>query len=105
MENFDAIGGWRTTYAKEQKIDSSGDLPTGEKFTGVADFRHLLIERHEHITRALAQKLLTYAIGREPGLTDRAAVDALVKDLRTPPGRGLRDMIHGIVASPAFQEN
>ena len=47
---------------------------------------------------------VTYAIGREPGLTDRAAVDALVKDLR-PPGRGLRDMIHGIVASPAFQEN
>jgi len=104
LENFDAIGGWRATYAKEQKIDSSGDLPTGEKFTGVADFRHLLIERHEHITRALAQKLLTYAIGREPGLTDRAAVDTIVKDLRTP-GRGLRDMIHEIVASTAFQEN
>jgi hypothetical protein len=104
LENFDAIGRWRATYTKDQTIDSSGELPTGEKFTGVADFRHLLIERHEHITRSLAQKLLTYAIGREPGLTDRAAVDTIVKDLRTP-GRGLRDMIHGIVASTAFQEN
>ena len=46
---------------------------------------------------------VTYAIAREPGITDRAAVEAIVKDLRTP-GRGLRDMIHGIVASTAFQE-
>lgn len=104
LENFDAIGRWRATYTKDQTIDSSGELPTGEKFTGVADFRRLLIERHEHITRSLAQKLLSYAIGREPGLTDRAAVDTIVKALRTPR-RGLRDMIHGIVASPAFQEN
>ena len=53
----------------------------------------------------MASALATFeAIGREPGLTDRAAVDTIVKDLRTP-GRGLRDMIHGIVASPAFQEN
>ncbi len=47
---------------------------------------------------------VTYAIAREPGLTDRAAVDTIVKELRTP-GRGLRDMIHAIAASAAFQEN
>ena len=47
---------------------------------------------------------VTYAIGREPVITDRAAVDAIVKYLRTP-GRGLRDTIHGIAASAAFQEN
>jgi hypothetical protein len=104
LENFDAIGGWRATYAKDQRIDSSGDLPTGEKFTGVTEFRQLLIGRQEQITRSLVQKLLTYAIAREPGISDRAAVDAIVKDLRTP-GRGLRDMIHAIVASAAFQEN
>lgn len=75
---------WRANYTKEQKIDSSGDLPTGEKFTDVTDFRPLLLERHEQITRSLAQKLLTYAIGREPGITDRATVDAIVKGLRTP---------------------
>ncbi len=104
LENFDAIGRWRANYAKDQKIDSSGDLPTGEKFAGVADFRRLLIERHEQITRGLALKLMPYAIGREPGITDRAAVDAIVKGQRGP-GRGLRDIIHGIVGSPAFQEN
>ncbi|MBL9201069.1 MAG: DUF1592 domain-containing protein [Opitutaceae bacterium] len=104
LENFDAIGRWRATYAKDQKIDSSGELPTGEKFTGVADFRQLIIGRHDQLTRALALKLLTYATGREPAVTDRAAVDAIVKDLRTPSG-GLRDMIHGIVASAAFREN
>ena len=104
LENFDAAGGWRTNYSKDHKIDSSGDLPTGEKFKGVTDFRSLLIARHEQFTRSLAQKLLTYAIGREPSITDRTAVDAIVKDMRTPD-RGLRDMIHGIVASTAFQQN
>lgn len=104
LENFNAIGGWRANYANDHKIDPSGDLPTGEKFTGVTDFRSVLIARHEQFTRALAQKLLTYAIAREPSITDRAAVDAIVKDMRTP-SRGLRDLIHISVASPAFQEN
>jgi hypothetical protein len=53
---------------------------------------------------SLAQKLVTYAITREPSITDRAAVEAIVKDMRTS-GRGLRDMIHDIVASTAFQRN
>ena len=104
LENFNAIGAWRTNYAKDHAIDSSGGLPTGEKFKGVADFRGLLIERHEQFTRSLAQKLLTYAIGREPSLSDRTAVDAIVKEMRAAD-RGLRDLIHLLVASSAVQQN
>jgi len=55
LENFDAIGGWRANYSGNHKIDSSGDLPTGEKFTGVTDFRSLLIGRHEQFTRSLTE--------------------------------------------------
>ena len=102
--NFNAIGAWRANYSKDQKIDPSGDLPTGEKFKGVTDFRRLLIERHEQFTRSLTQKLLTYALGRDPSITDRAAVETIVKEMR-PAGRGLRDVIHLIVASSAFQQN
>ena len=104
LENFNAIGAWRVNYSKDQKIDPSGDLPTGENFKGIGDFRRLLIERNEQFTRSLAQKLLTYAIGREQSITDRAVVDAIVKEM-APADRGLRDMIHLIVASPAFLEN
>jgi len=104
LENFNAIGAWRASYSKDHKIDPSGDLPSGEKFKGVTDFRQLLINRHEQFTRSLTQKLVTYAIGREQSLTDRAAVDAIVKEMR-PADRGLRDLIHRIVASPAFLQN
>jgi mono/diheme cytochrome c family protein len=104
LENFNAIGGWRTNYSKDHKIDASGDLPTGEKFKDVTDFRTLLIAKHEQFTRALTEKLMTYALGREESLTDRAVIDGIVKGMRTQ-GRGLRDLIHSIVASTAFQEN
>jgi hypothetical protein len=104
LENFNAIGGWRTNYSKDHKIDPSGELPTGEKFTSVTDFRSLLIARHEQFTRSLTEKFLTYSLGCGPEFTDRAAIDGIVKDTRTS-GRGLRDMIHDIVASTAFQQN
>jgi hypothetical protein len=104
LENFNAIGGWRTDYSGNHKIDSSGDLPTGEKFKDVTDFRTLLIARHEQFTRALTEKLLTYALGRAPEFTDRTAIDSIVKDMLTQ-GRGLRDLLHGIVASTAFNGN
>ncbi len=69
LENFDAIGGWRANYSKDQKIDPGGDLPAGEKFSGVNDFRLLLIARHEQFTHALSEKLLTYSHGfRTDGL-------------------------------------
>ncbi len=104
LENFDAIGGWRENYSGDQKIDPSGDLPTGEKFKGFTDFRTLLIARHEQFTRSLTEKLLTYALGRGPDFTDRAAIDGIVNDMRTP-GRGFRDMIHDVIASAPFRQN
>ena len=46
---------------------------------------------------------LLVSFGRAPEFADRAAVDTIVTDMRTP-GRGLRDMIHEIIASSAFQQ-
>ena len=104
MENFDAIGRWRETYAKDQRVDSSGALPTGETFTGVGDFRGLLIERHEQFTRALSRNLLTYALGREPGFTDRAVIDDIVKNLSAKKG-GFKDLVRAVVLSESFGKN
>ena len=104
LENFDAVGGWRTKYAGDHAIDPSGELPTGETFTNVTDFRSLIIERHDQFTHALAEKLLTYALGRECEFTDHAVIDRIAEDMRQP-GRGLRDLIHAIVASESFSSN
>jgi len=104
LENFDAIGGWRANYSKEHKIDPSGALPTGEKFKGVTDFRSLLIARHEQFTRSLTEKLMTYALGREPALTDRAVIDGIMKDLSSNKG-GFKDLIRAVVLSESFSKN
>ncbi|MBL6764140.1 MAG: DUF1592 domain-containing protein, partial [Verrucomicrobiae bacterium] len=104
LENFDAIGGWRDEYAKNSVIDPSGELPSGEAFSGLRDFRGLLVERHGQFTRSLARKLLTYAIGRELTITDRAIADAVAEEISRKE-LGLRDLIRRLVLSPAFLEN
>ncbi|MEN9573035.1 MAG: hypothetical protein RL514_890 [Verrucomicrobiota bacterium] len=104
LENFDAIGGWRANYSKDQKIDPTGALPTGEKFTGAADFRNLLIARHEQFTRALTEKLLTYALGRAPEFTDRAVIDGIMKNLSANKG-GFKDLVRAVVLSESFGKN
>ncbi len=104
LENFDAIGGWRANYSKNNKIDSSGELPTGEKFKDITDFRSLLIARHEQFTRSLTEKLMTYALGREPALADRPVIDAILKDLSLNNG-GFKDLIRAVVLSESFGKN
>jgi hypothetical protein len=104
LENFDAVGGWRTNYTKDQKIDPSGELPTGEKFKAIADFRSLLIARHEQFTRALTEKLLTYALARAPGVADRPVIDGISKSLSANNG-GFKDLIRAVVLSETFGKN
>jgi Protein of unknown function (DUF1585)/Protein of unknown function (DUF1588) len=104
LDNFNAIGEWREGYSKELKIDSSGELPTGEKFTGIIDFRELVIERHEQFTRSLTEKLMTYALGRAPELADRAAIDGILHDLSSRNG-GFKDLVQAIILSEPFAKN
>lgn len=104
LENFDAIGGWRTKYVGDHAIDPSGELPTGEKFTGVTDFRSLITARHEQFTRSLTEKLLTYALGREPEFADRAVIDGIMKNLSANKG-GFKDLVRAVVLSDSFGKN
>ncbi len=104
LHSNNAIGAWRANYSKEHKIDSSGALPTGEKFTGITDFRSLLIARHDQFTRSLTEKLLTYALGREPAFTDRAVIDGIMKNLSANKG-GFKDLVRAVVLSESFGKN
>ncbi len=63
LENFDAVGAWRTMDGKFP-IDSSGTLPDGEEFEGPVELRAILKGEREAFTRTLTSKLLTYALGR-----------------------------------------
>jgi hypothetical protein len=64
LENFDAIGRWRTSLGKDP-IDATGVLPNGEKFSGPEQLKQILLRRKSDFLRNFSRKLLGYALGRE----------------------------------------
>ncbi len=63
LENFDAVGAWRTMDGNFP-IDASGSLPDGETFAGPEELRQILREQRDAFARGVTAKLLTYALGR-----------------------------------------
>jgi hypothetical protein len=80
FENFDAIGAWRVKDGKFD-IDPSGELPGGEKFQGPAELKSILKAKKELFARSLAEKMLTYALGRGLEYYDKCAIDKMVAAL------------------------
>jgi hypothetical protein len=76
LENFDAIGGFRTKDG-DAAIDSSGELPGNVKFTGPAELKAVLLGKKDLFAKCLTEKMLTYALGRGLEFYDRRAVDAI----------------------------
>lgn len=78
LENFDGIGAWRDKDG-EFPIDSSGELPGGEKFTSPAQLRSILTEEKNQFLRCVAEKLFTYALGRGVETNDQCALDLICR--------------------------
>ena len=102
LENFDAIGRWRTLTAGLAPIDASGGLPDGTTFDGVAGLRQAVVDRSDQFVRTLADKLLTYALGRATEYYDAPAVRA-VERAAAAGGYRFSDLVLGIVRSTPFQ--
>jgi hypothetical protein len=102
LENYDAIGRWRNEDGKF-KVDPSGALPGGKTFSGPAEMKALLVESLPEFARALASKMLTYALGRGVESYDRVAVQNLVRQ-SAAQGYRIQSLILGIVHSAPFQE-
>jgi hypothetical protein len=101
LENFDAVGKWRTIAESGASIDTSGTLPGGKKFDGPAGLRQALAGS-ERFAATLAEKMLTYALGRGLEHYDAPAVRSILKEAR-PGGYRLSSLIVGIVQSTPFR--
>ena len=102
LENFDAIGGWRTTTEAGTPIDASGSLPGAAKFEGPAGLRDLLLSRREEFVKAATEKLLTYALGRGMEYYDRPAIRKIVREAAASDYRW-SSVVLGVVKSLPFQ--
>ena len=123
LESFDVIGGFRDRYRSQDKgdrvdkrtpggrsyrvllgpaVDASGELQDGRKFTGIADFKKLLLEQQDQVLRALASNLVIYGTGAGISYGDRREIAAIVAKTKQQGG-GLRTLVGEIVSSPLFQ--
>jgi hypothetical protein len=92
LENYDAIGHWRTQDGGFP-IDASGSLPNGETFQGADGLRQFLLTDQDAFAKCLGSKLFTYALGRKSAI---------------PAARGnekFSELVEEIVTSPAFEES
>lgn len=103
FENFNALGRFRAKE-RDQPIDSSGQLITGESFTTVQELKRILVTaRRLDFYRCVTEKLLTYALGRGLDYYDVEAVDQIVDRLEKANGRPSA-LFAGVVESAPFQK-
>jgi hypothetical protein len=102
LENFDAIGRWRSTDANGQPVDSLATLPGDITFSTPAELKKLLATSDDLFLRNLCRKMLGYSLGRPIEYYDEPVVSELVKTLRRNDLR-IRPLIHAVVASAPFQ--
>jgi hypothetical protein len=101
LENFDVIGGWRTTDETGHAVDTSGTTLSGAKVDGLPGLRNLLLAQPEQFPRTVTEKLMAYALGRKLEYYDRPAVREIVRDAAVQNYRWSA-IIVGIVQSPSF---
>jgi hypothetical protein len=100
LENFDALGKWRT-MSDGATIDTSASLPDGTQFQGVVGLRKLLLDHRSDFVRTLTEKMLAYAIGRSVEYYDLPVVRQVTRSA-APGDFKWSAVILGIVKSAPF---
>jgi hypothetical protein len=101
LENYDAVGRWRT-QAANAAIDVSGTLPDGTAFQGARGLIDAILRRPEGFATTVTERLLTYALGRGVEYYDAPAIRAIQRDAAAQDYR-FSAIVLGIVKSVPFQ--
>jgi hypothetical protein len=123
LESFDPIGGFRTryrsteagdipdrklygqhifTYMEGPEVDASGITQDGESFSGIQEFKNLLLKQEDEVAHNFISQLVTYATGGEIQFADREELSHIVKQARAN-GYPVRSIIHLIAQSKLFR--
>jgi mono/diheme cytochrome c family protein len=103
LENFDGVGAWREKD-EGQPIDPSGQLADGTRIDGAASLRAFVGRNSEQFVRVVAEKLLTYGLGRGVETADMPLVRSIVRDASARDYR-FSTLVLGVVKSAPFQNN
>jgi mono/diheme cytochrome c family protein len=109
FDAYDAIGRWRTIEVVRDgagdnpKVDASGELPDGRKYTDAAEFKKLLLADVDKFNAAFLEKLATYALRRGMSVDDRAALAELTRRSKAADYR-LGAIVEALALSELFQK-
>ena len=101
LDSFDAIGQWRDD-AGGKPIDTSGELPTGEKFKGPDELKKIVLKRKDEFVRNMTEKMLIYALGRDLDYFDDGPV-AQIQSALEKNDHKFSVLVSGIVNSFEFR--
>jgi hypothetical protein len=101
LENYDAIGKWRTMDGKFP-IDVGGTMPNGKTFQTAAEMRTILLASMPQVSRCLIEKIMTYALGRGMQTYDNRSINQIQKTLAAD-GYRFQTLIFEVVRSLPFQ--
>jgi len=101
LEQYDAIGAWRETVG-DTTVDCSGQLPTGERFRGALELKAVLQKKQDAFVRNLVEQMLSYALGRDLGDEDEAAVREVKASLEKKEYR-FSELVIGVAKSLPFR--
>jgi Protein of unknown function (DUF1592)/Protein of unknown function (DUF1588)/Protein of unknown function (DUF1585)/Protein of unknown function (DUF1595)/Protein of unknown function (DUF1587)/Cytochrome C oxidase, cbb3-type, subunit III len=101
LENFDAIGRWRTTDGGAP-IDAHDTLYNGASVDGPVSLRNIILGHPDQFVRTMTEMLLTYALGRGLEDYDMPVVRSIVRDAA---GKNYKfsSLVVGVVKSAPFQ--
>ncbi|MCA9190353.1 MAG: DUF1592 domain-containing protein [Planctomycetales bacterium] len=124
LESFDVAGGYREFYRslgedgelqlgygkngqpfafrRGPTVDSTGELPDGQRFSDVRELKKMLSAEARELARNLIEQLLLYSTGAPPHFSDREEIN-LMLDRLAPAGFPIRSIIHEVVSSKMFQ--
>jgi hypothetical protein len=101
LENFDAIGRYRTTYSNGDAIDSSGVLPDKSTFKNLAELAAILSKPTDtRLTDCASKTMMTYVLSRATVTTDGPYLDQI---RRTWNGGDLKALLKQMVLNDTFR--
>jgi hypothetical protein len=104
LENFDAVGKWRTEEGAGLPIEPNGVTTNGTELTGVNSLRELTVKNGDLFARVVTENLLTYALGRGLEYDDMPLLRSIAREAKGDDYQ-FSSLLMGVIESPAFMMN
>ncbi len=87
LESYDPIGRFRPTDEAGGKIDDTGEMMDGSKFTGLTGLRDYLKKNEPQFLTQFTRKLLGYSLGRQTLPSDKKLLQQMQASLKANGGK------------------